>query len=286
MKRLLKRLARPFMVRLHRSVVAWDRELTEDRFETLESRSASLEREVAGLKRYVPAVLNAISAQNAMNRANVRTEKELADLVSSVLGEFHRLRGEVLDDRSTVDDEPAVAKILRPDRVEAALAGAGIRLDLESGEPVADRLRVGSAASELTDVVADPRALPFDPATVVEIKGAHLLERYPTSQLQESVLPHWLSLLAPGGSLVDVFVDYDALVARYVGGELSLEDLRAATLDADAWPRRRNLFTPESLHSLLVSAGFAEVEFFARDPETRSADLGVMARKAPAASAG
>lgn len=281
MKRLLKRLARPFLRPLHGRVVGWTHEVSDPRFEVLEAQSVSLEREVAGLKRYVPAVLNAISTQNAMNRANVRTEKELGDLVSSVLGEFHRLRGEVLGALGADTEQAALAKVLRPDRLEAAVAAGNVRLDLESGGRLPDHLRVAAAASELTDVVADPRSLPFDEGTVVEIRGAHLLERYPSSELEEALLPHFLRVLAPGGSVVDVFIDYDALVRRYVGGDLSLDELRSAILGEEGAPRR-NLFTPASLDALLLGAGFAEVEFRDRDPQTPSGELEVVAKKARA----
>jgi hypothetical protein len=286
MKTLLKRLARPFMRRAHRTAVGWTLELTENRFAVLEQQLAALERDVAGLKRYVPAVLSAISTQNAMNRANVRTERELAELVSSVLGEFQRARGELLASRGIETGGPVLlGKVLRPDRLEAATAGAGLRLDIDSGESLPDHLRVSQTPSEHADVVADPHGLPFDPATVLEIRSAHLLERYSSRELDEVLLPHWRSLLAPGGTIVDVFVDYDALTRRYVGGELSLEVLRSAIFGEEGANSRRNLFTPAAISALLLGAGFAEVEFRDRDPETPSGELEVLARKAPGAQA-
>ena len=88
----------------------------------------------------------------------------------------------------------------------------------------------------------------------------HCLERLSQKELQEVVLPHWFSLLAPSGQLKITTNDADDLLAGYTQGRVPLAVLRDQVLgDGTGRGARRNLFTPSSLETLLVDAGFADV---------------------------
>lgn len=112
------------------------------------------------------------------------------------------------------------------------------------------------------DLVADADALPFEGDEVEEIYSAHLLEHFTQEHLSRRVLPHWFSILKPGGLFRAITPDGDAMV-------------REAATDAYAWGEFRevlfggqeyggdfhyNLLSPESAMRLLREADFVDVE--------------------------
>jgi hypothetical protein len=259
--RPLKRLAGPVIARLHFRVVHWTHETTDARFENLERLVTSTRADVDGLERYMPAVLGAIQSQNARNRANVRTEEELARLVQSVLERFQSVRNELVSGRDGGGiDTVGEPKILRRERVDAA--AGDLRLNLGSGrEARPGYINVDAQAFDSVDVLADPRDLPFDQRSVAEIRAAHLLERFSVREIERAILPHWVSLLTGGGSLAVTVPDADAMVRSYVAGDLSFEALREATFGdrTHDGPVRFTMFSPESLCELFTDAGLHEV---------------------------
>jgi hypothetical protein len=283
---VLKTLARPFTCRVHARVVLWTRATTDPAFEQLQGQVTATRADVDGLIRYMPAVLNAIAAQNAMNRANVRTEEELARLVQSVLERFQTVRNELLYGRDgTRLDGVFEPKILHPDRVEAARQD--LRLNLGCGQVArSGYVNVDSQPFEATDVLADPRDLPFDPRSVSEIRADRLLERFTLNEVQGALLPHWVTLLRPGGSLVVTAADADAMVRGYVSGRLSFDELRDATFGeaGDGGDIRYTMFSPASLIELLTGAGLDDVVRRNADPVTPTGEIEVAGRRPPAPS--
>jgi hypothetical protein len=278
--RPLKRLAGPVIRRLHFRVVHWTHETTDARFENLERQLAATRADVDGLERYVPAVLSAIQSQNAMNRANVRTEEELARLVQSVLERFQTVRNELLYGREGGGiDAVSEPKVLHRERVDAA-AGE-LRLNLGCGRAARPGyVNVDTQAFDSVDVLADPRDLPFDPRSVAEIRAEHLLERFSVQEIQHALLPHWFSLLAPGGSLAAVVPDADALVRAYVTGDLSFEALRDTTFGSrDDGEVRFTMFSPESLTGLLTEAGLDDVALVRNPDRETMHEVEVVGRK-------
>ena len=224
--RPIKRLAGPAIRRLHFRVVYWTHEATDARFENLEFQVAATRADVDGLARYVPAVLNTIASQNAMNRANVRTEEELARLVRSVLERFESVRNELVSGRAAHGlDALFEPKVLHPERIEAA--GGDLRLNLACGQETPTGLHQRRrAALRCRRRLGRPRDLPFDAESVTEIRVGRLLERSALEEIERALLPHWVSLLRPGGLLVAVVPDGDAMVRAYVAGDLSFDELR------------------------------------------------------------
>jgi len=261
MKRLARAvvgpIVRPFLRRLHGRVVHWVREDTSERFANLEAQLAACQAELAGIERYVPALLGAIANQNAMNRANVRSEAELARLVRTVLDEFHTVRRELAGPPRDRFDGALEPKVLRPERLE----GDRLRVVVGSAERSRDPdvVRVEAVATETTDVVASPANLPFDPGSVVELAVAEPLDHFELPELTNALLPHWVRALAPGGSLTVTARDTDALVRGYVAGTVSFEELQEATLGTGPDERPRALFDRASLICLLERAGLDDV---------------------------
>lgn len=271
---VLKAVARPLTLRLHARVVYWTHEVTDDRFVNLEEQMRVVLADVTGLERYVPAVLSAIASQNAMNRANVRSEAEISRLVGSVLERFEAVRAELTGSDATDLGALVEPKVLHPERLSPT--DGVVRLNLACGHrTLPGFVNVDSQPFDEVDVVADPRNLPFDPGSVAEVRAVHLLERYPASELERTVLPHWLALLAPGGSLVAVVRDADAMVRAYVAGELAFETLRDATFGAGehGGPPALSMFSRDSAVALFERVGLEEISVRRPGGPTSSAEL-------------
>src|SRR5262245_38952152 len=205
------------------------------------------------MSEYLPIVLNNILSQAGQLREAKRSEVALRDqqqalmehergllerlvaLENHVVGQGERaeyIRRELLYEMRfrglTADQRPR----------EDGLAGEGgrrpvppsegpIRLNLGSGhKPEPGYLNVDARRVGGPDVEADVGDLPFDPSTVAEIRSAHLLEHFAEEHLRRSLLPHWVSLLQPGGVFVAVVPDAQTMIAEYSAGRVPFDDLR------------------------------------------------------------
>ncbi len=275
--RPLRPLGRPIVRKLRARVTFWARRATDERFEHVEGKLAETRTDVEGLEHCVPALLNAIAAQNALNRANVRTEAELARLVSSVLAEFQSVRNEVVGAKEGGLDPVFEPKILHPE----AISGEGLRLNLGAGAaPRSGYVNVDIQPFDGTDVLAHPAGLPFETDSVAEIRAVHLLDHYSLDEGRGTLLPHWVRILRPSGTLTVVVPDGDSLVRSYVAGELSFDELRDATFGQGADDRsvRFTMFSRTSIVDLLAEAGLEEIELRA-DPRGPSREIEVVGRK-------
>lgn len=75
-----------------------------------------------------------------------------------------------------------------------------MKLNLGSGDDRREGFVSVDLRPEIADVVADVRALPFEPASVAEILALDVLEHLPPAH-SLSTLVHWRDLLEPGGVL-------------------------------------------------------------------------------------
>jgi len=263
--RPLKRLARPVIARLHLRVVYWAREVTDRRLDNLEVQLAAARSELDGLERYIPLILNAIQSENATIRADARPEERLVELAQEVLERFQFVRNELFYELRYGNHErqPEVGlepRVLNPAKLDGARGD--LRLNLGCGHVVhPGYINVDARPLDDVDVVADVRDLPFEPESVSEIYSAHLLEHFPVEELKRTVLPHWVSRLTPGGRLVSVVPDATTMIAEYAAGRFSFDDLREVTFGDQEYEGdfHYNMFTTESLSTLLEDAGFEHV---------------------------
>jgi hypothetical protein len=214
------------------------------------------------MDRYVPVVLNSIQAQNAMSRASARTHEELTNLVRSTLDRFQALRDETVAEVQRLGAAPprpfVEAKILNPDKV--ATAQGQLRLDLgmrHTGRP--DHIHFDARPLDGVDVVGDVRDLPFPPESVTEIVSDHLVGSFRNAELCEEVLPHWISILQPGGTLLAVVGDLDALLKEYLFGTVGFDDLKTAIFGGAHDGIRIATFTPDELGEWFAAAGLTQV---------------------------
>jgi hypothetical protein len=266
--RPLKRLTRPVITRLHLRVVHWVREVTDLRLDNLEFQTMAARSELDGLERYLPLILNAIRSESEGERANARQEERLVELARTILERFQIVRTELFDELRTGPDGRRVEAVVEPRVLNATKldqAGGDIRLNLGCGVRVRpEYINVDARPREHVDVVADVRDLPFEPESVLEIYSTHLLEHFPVEELKQTVLPHWVSRLVPGGRFVAIVPDAQTMIAEYGAGRFSFDALREATFgDQQDEGVHHNMFTTESLSMLLDEAGLDDVKVLA-----------------------
>ena len=136
-----------------------------------------------------------------------------------------------------------------------------VRLNLGCGPVSVDGyVNVDSRALPTVDLVADVRALPATDGSVDEVRAAHLLEHFTDSDIRQSVLPEWMRVLRPGGRIVVIAPDSDAMAKAYAQGAMSFEDLKLVTLGGREYDGNAHftMFSPASVLSLLEEAGFEQ----------------------------
>ncbi len=245
------------------------------RLSALEQAHGDTRSDVEKLKAYVPAVLDAVSIQHAATRAARRAERQLWQVVEEQtrkLGEVERrtefVRRELLFEmryRGGGDGPVEGVAVAREPKVlneEKLRSFAGdIRLNLGAGHvPVEGYLNVDARALDGIDIVADIAALPFGPGEVSVIFCAHLLEHFPLEQARRALLPYWQSLLQPGGRVIAVVPDSEAMLEGYSQGEISFAELREVTFGGQEYDGdfHFNMYSKESLTALLVASGFVD----------------------------
>ena len=232
--------------------------------------------ELHELRRHLPVLLDAISAQNASARELARrmqkleretwdTTAELTETSGKQWDRIEQIRSEIMyelryggqSNQLQAEIEP---KILSPEKLAAQ--GDEIRLNLGAGHlPREGYLNVDARAIDGVDIVADIANLPFDPGSVSEIRSEHLLEHFPEEALRRRFLPYWVSLLKPGGTFAAVTPDAGAMLDEYAAGRFSFEDLRLVTFGGQEYDGdfHFTMFTSDRLGALLREAGLTDV---------------------------
>ncbi len=197
-----------------------------------------------------------------------------------------RLRSSLNVRRRSGSSDPSlsIAKHLRlADEGGAIEIPEGSRLFLgETPVPKPGYLRV-TPDGVGADIAAPLDAIPARAGSVAEVVAANILECYSAGEVREVLLPHWASLLQPGGRITLIADDFGAAADRLRDGQLDAESL-AQALFGDEGSARRSAFTPESLRKLVEEAGLIHVRICER---SQRPDLGVyafeLAAVAPAA---
>ncbi|MPV70527.1 class I SAM-dependent methyltransferase [Burkholderia sp. BE17] len=156
-----------------------------------------------------------------------------------------------------------VAKVLAPGKVEQARAAGSFKVNLGCGHiAMPEYINVDAREVPGVDVVADVGGLPFDKGSVDEVFSSHLVEHFPQEELRRRLLPHWRSMLKPGGRLRAIVPDGDAMLKGVAAGSYSFDDFREVLFGSQDYNGdfHFNLLTPESLTKLLEESGFGQVE--------------------------
>jgi hypothetical protein len=255
-------VARPLLAPFRYLVAYWARQAVAPRLDDLDRQARAARAELDGMDRYVPVILSSIQAQNAMSRATARTHEELAQLVRSTLERFEQLRDQTraeLRGLGHAMSPPFVeTKVLNPDKLEAARGQLQLDLGPEhDGRP--GHIHVDPRPADGVDVVGDVRDLPFEPGSATQIFSAHLVGSFSVDELADQVLPNWVSVLQPEGTLTAVVGDLDALLNEYLSGRVPFEDLKRLIFGAPEAHNRIATFGADELGRWFLSAGLTEV---------------------------
>jgi SAM-dependent methyltransferase len=138
----------------------------------------------------------------------------------------------------------------------------GLRVNLGAGpQKGSNYITVDQRAVDGIDIRADIRHLPFEDGQLAEIHCSHLVEHFPDAEMRAKILPYWHRLLRPGGKLVVICPDAEAMMKRWAEGKFGYEDLREVTFGGQEYEGNQhyNMFTPSSLEQILRQASFREV---------------------------
>lgn len=212
-----------------------------------------------------------LSHQARVDRMIVDRIADLTESLNQVHAAIEGLRDEVRDDlddhaasiratlrglgRNTVTAPTTLRMADSNDRLEIP---GGARLIL--GDPSIARpgyLRV-DPRDPLADISLPLDAIPARPGTLSEIVVANVLEDYSTSQVRHTLLPHWASLLRPGGRLTLVADDFGAVVDRLRDGQIDPDEFVEAIF-GDGDRTRRSALMPEALRRFAEEAGLVDV---------------------------
>lgn len=153
-------------------------------------------------------------------------------------------------------------QILNSLKLEEAL-GTELKINIGCGHlPKSGYINIDRRQLPGVDIVADLNSLPFHSGQVDEIYSAHLLEHFPQEELVRVIVPNFFRLLKPGGRLVAVVPDVEAMIRNYVAGSYPYEDLREVIYGAQDYDGdfHFNMFTPESIQQIFQEAGFVSFE--------------------------
>lgn len=177
---------------------------------------------------------------------------------------------------------------VRPNKIKWSPppADGKVRLNLGCGDKILEGyINVDFAASRKgnkPDVIADLRALEFNPDYADEILSVHVIEHfYPWEA--EDLLTHWKNILKPGGSLIlecpniltaaKMLLQEPEKAARAVGkdGQMAMWPLYGDPAWKDPLMCHRWGYTPTTLIDLLKTCGFTNVRqeravFKSQDP--------------------
>ncbi|MBU9374706.1 methyltransferase domain-containing protein [Burkholderia multivorans] len=156
-----------------------------------------------------------------------------------------------------------VTKVLARDKVEQAKAAGNLKVNLGCGHiAMTEYINIDAREIPGVDVVADVGGLPFDEGSVDEVFSSHLIEHFPQEELRRRLLPHWRSMLKPGGRLRAIVPDGEAMLRGIAAGSYSFDDFREVLFGSQDYNGdfHFNLLTPESLSKLVEEAGFGQVE--------------------------
>ncbi len=138
----------------------------------------------------------------------------------------------------------------------------GLRVNLGAGPQKGSQyITVDQRAVDGIDIRADIRHLPFEDGQLAEIHCSHLMEHFPDAEMGAKILPYWHRLLRPGGKLVVICPDAEAMMKRWAEGKFGYENLREVTFGGQEYEGNQhyNMFTPSSLEQMLRQASFREV---------------------------
>jgi hypothetical protein len=209
-------------------------------------------------------IVNQISDLHMLVSALQSGRSELLAAVSAGAREgLDRLRTELLLEVHSMGKSP-LRGVLEDAHYHKLICSMGNLLRLHVGAALGRRdgfLNVDEVPGSDVDVLSPLDQLPVRPETVAELVATHVVERYPVHVVTQRLLPHWVSLLRPGGRLVVVTTDMEAAVEGLRDGLLRLDQFVSCLFGAQAQPHdsHRSAFTPDLLSEYAKESGLSHL---------------------------
>jgi hypothetical protein len=239
------------------------------RLAAIEARLTSLGADVEAFSTYLPTVINTIATQNATDRSRERrlhaVEYGLESALSAMQRRMEFIRKELFFEQRYSSDRPGSGPSPEPKVVNKAKLDAmagNLRVNLGAGHVTLDGyINVDARALPDIDITAEADNLPFGPGEIDELYSAHMLEHFPVEELRRTLLPYWVSLLKPGGTMVAVVPDIETMVTERAAGRMPFDEFREVVYGGQEYEGdfHFNGFSPESLTELLEEAGLRDV---------------------------
>lgn len=231
-----------------RSEVGMTRSYATERHELLSASVSALEAKLAETRQLLDGVTNRVEFARAELMFEMRAKMAGASPV---------VPGQALA-------APVQSKLIAKDKLAQMKREGQIRVNMGCGHVPLEGY-INSDMRELpgVDLIADVSALPFESGTLSEIHSAHLLEHFPVEYLQRVLIPHWRSLLKPGGLFQAIVPDAEAMISDFHNQQLSFDDLREVTFGLQEYEGdfHFNMFSRNSLKQILSDCGFDQVEY-------------------------
>jgi len=252
--------------------------LAEARLDALESHVTQIKekfRSLAPTMAYLNSTPNVERDKTVEAADLVKIRKDIEFLSSQLPRLWQRIdyvRAELLLEHrygsanDPVDLQDVQSKIVNSAKLDVVGRGE-LRLNIGCGHLTLEEfVNVDRRELPNVDIVADATKIPLDLSTVSEIYSAHLIEHFPLELFRRRVLPHWRALLSPGGQLRLITPDGQAMLNGIADGTYSFDDFRAVLFGAQDYVGdfHFNLFTPESLTTLLLKHGFRDIHVVAQ----------------------
>ena len=205
-----------------------------------------------------------------LSRNRIRNEASndnLSRMVESIAHRIEFIRAELIyemryglkESSLNQDVGKSEPKILAQEKLQNYLSSGALKINLGCGhKPMDGYINVDMRALPGVDVVATVDSLPFEESSVVEVYSSHLIEHFPEEKLVRHILPHWLRVLKPGGTVRIVAPDAGAMCKAFVNGEMGFRDLKEVTFGAQDYDGdfHYTMFTVESITEILTQVGF------------------------------
>lgn len=159
----------------------------------------------------------------------------------------------------------APALILNHDKI---LAAGPRKLNVGCGHVLKDGyINVDGRQLPGVDVVCDVLDMPAELSGVDEIYAAHLVEHFSDLILRSRILPDWFDRLKPGGRLVLVAPNADAMMKRFCVGEISFAQVKEVLFGGQEYEGdfHYTMLSPATMAVMLESVGFKNVEVLAAE---------------------
>lgn len=155
----------------------------------------------------------------------------------------------------------AVPQVLNPTKLQD-MRTSGLRINIGCGHIQPEGfLNVDGRALPGVDIVSEATSIPLADGEVDEIFSSHLVEHFTRHMLERVLLPNWVSLLKPGGTLTTVAPDGAAMLSAVNSGEMTFDDFREVLFGGQDYDGdfHYNLIVPDDFAALLARVGFTDI---------------------------